>query len=268
MMKEYIGYLLKNISPELYKKFIFLKQGRYKYVFSTNKYPDSFLNNNYPIKSSLEKIPEVIYTFWTGNNEMSENRKRGLQSIEEVSGVKIILISPDNLESYILKDFPLHKSYNNLSFIHRSDYLRCYFMHHYGGGYADVKTYHHSWKKALKKINSHKDKWVLGYPEVGGIAKVGGKLYEDLSFHITLLIGNGAFICRPHTTLTNEWYIELHRRMDEYAEKLELYSNGKIAEYPVPYTYLMGNIFHPLCLKFHKKLIQDKSLMPEFTNYR
>lgn len=267
-MKELIGKLIKSVAPLFYKKIIDKKGGRYSYTFSREKYPDSFLNNNYPIESFSEKVPEVIYTFWTGNNEMSENRKRGLKSLKTVSGIKVILITPNNLQNYILKDSPLHPAYELLSLVHKSDYLRCYFMHHHGGGYADIKNHHYSWKKAFKKLKNNPGKFAVGYPEIGGIATVGGQLYKDLKFHMPLLIGNCAFICRSNTKLTNEWYIELHHRIDEYVERLELYADGKISEYPIPYTYLMGNIFHPLSLKYHKNLIQDKNLMPEFKNYR
>ena len=267
-MKEAIAHLIKILSPSIYKKILSIKQGRHRYTFSPDKYPGSFLNNNYPIESYTEMIPEVIYTFWTGDNEMSQNRQRGLKSMEQISEVNVILITPNNLKDYILEDFPLHKAYYNLTLNHRSDYLRCYFMHHFGGGYSDVKTHNNSWKKAFIKLNKDNNKWVLGYPEVGGVANVGGQLYKDLVFHISLLLGNGAFICRKKTRFTYEWQIELHKRMDEYSERLELFAKGEITDYPIPYTYLMGDIFHPLILKFYKKTMKDKSLMPEFTNYR
>ena len=71
---------------------------------------------------------------------MSDKRKKCLDSIKQNIGVKVILITPNNLDKYILKDYPLHKSYKYLSEVHKSDYLRTYFMHHYGGGYTDIKN--------------------------------------------------------------------------------------------------------------------------------
>lgn len=267
-MKNQIGNIIKTSFPKFYQELIFRKEGRYSYDFDRRKYPDSFLAHSSPkISKSTSKVPEQIFCFWTGENEMSENRKRGLASLEQVSEVEVILITPKNLENYILPEFPLHPSYELLSLVHRSDYLRCYFMHHHGGGYADVKSFHHSWKNAFTRIQKKNDKFILGYPEVGGIAPVGGKLYEDLKFHIPLLIGNGAYICRSNTEFTSEWYQELNRRMDDFTAQLKAFDEKKISEYAVPYTYLLGQIFHPLSLKYHQHILQDKKLMPEFKNY-
>lgn len=266
-MKDYIGALFKKNFPEVYKKILYIKQGRYNFEFSEEKYPGSFLTNNASTDRRPASAAPKIFCFWTGDNEMSDNRKRGLQSLREKAGLPVVLITPANLQDYIVKGFPLHPAYELLSLVHRSDYLRCYFMHHYGGGYADIKTFHHSWQNALKKLNKKTDKWGTGYPEVGGVAPLGGKLYEDMVFYLPLLIGNGAYIMKPYTAFTAEWYVELHKRMDDYLPKLAAYNIGTIAEYPVPYTYLLGQIFHPLTLKYHRYILQDKSLMPDFKNY-
>lgn len=269
-MKEKIGQLLKRYFPSIYKKLLYKKQGKGYYVFKKGRYPSSFLDRTFePKEKNIDKeIPKTIYTFWTGDNEMSSNRKKGLESLKQKTEVIIELITPKNLEKYILSQFPLHTSYHHLSLVHKSDYLRCYFMHHFGGGYADVKTFKHTWLKAFNTLKKNKNKVLVGYPEIGGIAKVGGQLEKDLVFHISLLVGNGAYICRPQTPFTHEWYLELHHRLDEYSVKLQQYAEREISEYPVPYTYLLGQIFHPLCLKYNQQIIQDKTLMPEFINYR
>lgn len=267
-MKEYIGGFLKKYFPTFYKYILDRKSGRLSYTFDSELYPGSFLNHETNIPDSESSITPVIYCFWTGDNEMSENRKRGLKSIEDITGFEVILITPQNLPNYIKPEHPLHPGYSLLSLVHRSDYLRCYFMHHYGGGYADIKTFKHSWKKAFKKLRRNKNKFLIGYPEIGGIAEVGGKLYKDMVFHMPLLVGNCAYICKSYTSFTAEWYQELHRRMDEYYPLLKSHSIGELPEYPVPYTYLLGNIFHPLSLKYHAKILQEKDLMPSFINYK
>lgn len=267
-MKEYIAFLLKKYFPQLYKYLIDKKEGRYDFQFSESLYPGSFLNTNEKPPKKPNFLTEKIFVFWTGNNEMSHNRKKGLLSIREKAEVPVVLVTESNLNDFILENFPLHPAYNLLSLVHRSDYLRCYFMHHYGGGYADVKTFHHSWKNAFRKLRKKNDHYIIGYPEVGGIAQVGGKLYDDLKFHMPLLIGNGAFICKSYTIFTSEWYRELHRRMDYYYDDLVKFSNDEISDYPVPYTSMQGQIFHPLVLKHHKKVLRDKNLMPDFINYR
>lgn len=65
------------------------------------------------------------------------------------SGVEVKLITPKNLNNYLLPDFPLHPAYDYLSLVHKSDYLRCYFMHFHGGGYSDIKPNYKNWKNSL-----------------------------------------------------------------------------------------------------------------------
>ena len=175
-------------------------------------------------------------------------------------------------------------------------------MHHHGGGYADVKVFNYSWKPAFKKLNQNQNKYVLGYPELlyGGLAPLKHRfladksiykeyenqliseqlVFDDLTKHTPLLIGNGSFICKPNTRFTNEWYEELHKRMDIAFEKLEeyylrvngniIYSEEEYPEkgYPIPYFHLLGQIIHPLMLKYHKHIIQYKKLLPVLKDYR
>lgn len=213
-------------------------------------------------------INKVIYCFWTGNNEMSYNRKRCLDSMNK-SEFPIILITSKNLESYTHIDFPLHPGYEYLSLTHKSDYLRCYFMHHYGGGYCDIKEINTSWNGAFKDIedpNCH----VNGYQEIGptGVAPVGGELYSVLKQNYKSLIGCGSFICKPKTIFTHEWISELHKKLDTYYPILKQYPakypqdqrgmffNGEHSKYPIAWTEIMGNIFHPLCFKYNNHIKQ------------
>ena len=65
--------------------------------------------------------------------------------IRAVTGVDLVLVTPDNLGEWLVDDSPLHPAYEDLSLIHRSDYLRGYLMHHHGGGYIDIKQPLGSW---------------------------------------------------------------------------------------------------------------------------
>jgi len=64
--------------------------------------------------------------------------------LKENSGVKVELITSKNLTKYIKPEDPLPEGFQYLHYVHRADYLRTYFMHHYGGGYADIKTFPYS----------------------------------------------------------------------------------------------------------------------------
>ncbi len=168
--------------------------GSFKY--DHNKYADTFLVNT---ATSLQtattaKLHKVIYCFWIGDNEMSENLKNAIKSLQDTSGVPVKIVTQHNLADYIVPGYPLHEAYDHLSFVHKSDYLRCYFMLHYGGGYSDVL------KTALAQ-NPGNDR-------------------------------------------------------------------GTNKGYPVPWTYILGDIFHPLCLKYHKSIIHDNRIKPDMTNYK
>ena len=250
------------------------------YQYYPNRYSDSFLENkaDFPYTDNIQQpVNRIIYIFWTGDNEITPNRMVGIRSMEQKCEVPIKLITPKNLTDYIKEEDPLPEAYQYLSLNHRSDYLRSYFMYHYGGGYADIKTYYHSWIPAFDKLDASEEAFVIGYPEVGydGAANKSinnCKLKNDLQTHWRYLIGNGAFICRPHTKMAAEWHTAVKNRLIEYTESLkehpakDIFGNNE--DYPIPWASIQGEIFHPFCLKYREYLLKDKALMPSFKNYR
>lgn len=249
------------------------------YHYDMERYAGTFLESPCEFEYSDELVrhmDRVVYIFWTGDNEITPNRLEGIKSLEKVCGVEVKLITPKNLPDYIKDDDPLPEAYQYLSFVHRADYLRSYFMYHYGGGYGDIKTYYHSWVPAFEKLEQS-DAYVMGYPEVGfeGAANQDmpeGNLKRDLHYHWRYLIGNGSYICRPHTRFTAEWHAEAKRRLIDLTDELRKHPAtdpfGKNHDYPIKWSRLLGSIFHPLCLKYHNRLLKDKALMPSFKNYR
>ena len=280
----------KTISQLLGKKYTWLAM-RYRqiqtytcsilhpYHYDAKRYSGSFLEQpcEFPYSDKLDKqVDRVIYIFWTGDNEITPNRLVGIKSLEKVTGVAVKLITPKNLSEYIKKDDPLPEAYQYLSLNHRSDYLRSYFMYHYGGGYADIKTYFMSWQKAFDKLEQS-DAYVMGYPEVGfwGAASHDIEhvaLKRDVFTHWRYLVGNGAFICRPHTKMVAEWHTAVKNRLINFTDQLREHPAkdifGKNVDYPIPWGGMQGEIFHPFCLKYKDKLLKDKALKPSFENYR
>ena len=202
-----------------------------------------------------------VYMFWTGDNELTENRKRCMDQFRQVSGANIILVTKDNLHEYILPDQPLHPAYPYLSFTHRADYLRTYFMHFHGGGYSDIKGTTGSWIPHFEELQKS-DKWIVGYPEM--ITKVAvGPENPELQDHWSELVGNCAYICKPRTPLTREWYNEMILLLDKKLDDLKKYpatsptdcsaeSNGR---YPIGWEEMLGVIFHRTCYKYKDTLI-------------
>ena len=249
------------------------------YQYKEERYQNSFLKNSCLIEDREllnEKVDKVIYVFWTGKNEITPNRLKGIESLKKNSGVRVLLITPNNLNDYIVKDDPLPEAYNYLSLNHKSDYLRAYFMHHHGGGYADIKLYKHSWTEAFDQLEKS-DAYAIGYKEVGwwGAANQTVKeepLKSDLAIYWRYLIGNGAFIFRKKTSFTEEWYGESKRRLLAASKALKEHPArdffGSNSDYPLQWGEMQGSIFHSLCLKFNHRLLRNNNLKPSFKNYR
>ena len=150
-------------------------------------------------------------------------------------------------------------------------------MHFYGGGYCDIKTVNHSWLFSVVKLAQNEDAWAIGYKEIGpdGVPNVPDPLTNKLihdNWH--LLIGNGAYIFKPETPLTSDWYHAMIDTMDANLANLKKYPARHPQEvyseqYPYPFRWaqLLGEIFHPICYKYHAHVLQ--SLPPiSFNSYK
>lgn len=257
----------------LKNEFLKLRQKKHPFSYKEEDFTGSFIAAT-PKKAEAELLPigKVIYVFWTGENPMTENREKAFRALQEKTEVPVQLITPQNLHEYILDEHPLHGAFNHLSLVHKADYLRCYFMHFHGGGYSDIKQPTHSWEEPFR-IVENSDKWIMGYPEkkYRAAARPGGKLQKTLEQNFLSLIGNCAYISRPQTPFTQEWYNELLKRMDTFAPQLEKFPGNTFGDnegYPIPWTAILGNIFHPLCLKYHDKLYRCELLRPVAGKHR
>lgn len=221
-----------------------------------------------PFRENYEN--NTVYCFWTGTNEMSEKRRDCFEKLKEISECRIILVTPENLDEYILPEHPLHQAYPYLSETHKADYLRTYFMHFYGGGYSDIKTPSGSWKSAFSDLQNRDNVYINGYRELspGDIAA------PEVSKHYSSLIGNCAYIVKPGTDFTKSWYGAMLKTLDEKLDRLKqnpaTYPQEKAEDgngYPIEWNEMLGRIFH-------KKLIdiQDNILFtvprPIMMNYR
>lgn len=208
----------------------------------------------------------VIYCFWTGNNEMSTNRKICLEQLKKTSDCEVILVTTENLQQYILPENPLHPAYEFLSETHKADYLRTYFMNFHGGGYSDIKKTTGSWKKAFVDLNNDSNYWICGYPEIfGGVAYAGGNWKE--------LIGNCAYISKPNTPLTNEWYNEMIALLEQKLPELKLNPSKdpqdckEKSNYPIEWNEMLGRIFHKVATKYKSHLLRTLPICI-FSDYR
>lgn len=89
------------------------------------------------------------------------------------------------------------------------------------------------------------------------------------------LIGNCAYICKPNTAFTNEWYNEMISLLDKKLDKLKKFpatfpqdcAERSPGKYPIEWNEMLGRIFHRLIYKYKDHVMN--SLPPiKITNYR
>lgn len=244
------------------------------FAFEAGTFRRSFLNWDAPdVTGTAEPVPRRVYCFWTGPNELTPARLASLEAMRAGMGVPVVLVTPDNLRDVVVDDHPLHPAYDFLSYVHRSDYLRAYVMHHHGGGYSDVKVPQTLWTPVFDAMDADTSIWETGYPENGSlwIAKQAGALGRELRRRHHMLPGGGAFVMRPHTQLSTEWLAEVERRISYYADSLAQHPGGIKGDdprYPVSWNRLLAQVHHPLALKHHQHVRVSPLLMPELSGYR
>ena len=214
-------------------------------------------NVEYDVSFPLAKAPHRLFVIWAGDNEMPQRRQESFAYIQENNPeFSVELVTPKNLKDYILPEYPLHPAYEYLSYVHKSDYLRAYLMHHYGGAYVDVKPMIGSWNEVLTGLNNDDNLWVSGAPEIGfwNVTPPPGPLGKDQELYYSKIAAQSAMACKPYSPLTYEWIAEIERRLDYFSSMLyegcaeQPYGNNP--EYPIPWLALLGQVFSPLCMKY------------------
>lgn len=221
---------------------------------------------------------KITWCFWFGG-EMTKNRFSCYQNLKLMQS-NVILITEKNIQDFILKQYPLHECYEYLSSTHKSDYLRSYFMNYYGGAYTDIKKQSSNWDFVFDKIEKD-DLLGSGYREIcsSHLAKsITNPKHRNM---YSSFVGCGAFIYKPDTQLTNEWIKNTQQKMDSISILLRKYpgnyhpraistgalqTNEKPRGYPLGWTCLMGDIYHPLVYKYSDKINKQlpKPIMKDY----
>lgn len=198
--------------------------------------------------------PYVLTCFWTDETPMSEQRQLRLQELREFAApVRVRVLTPETIPSLQRPDAPFHPAYPYLSAVHRSDYLRAYFMHFHGGGYSDIKSYlAGSWLSAFRHMDTRPD-ILLSYRFPGG-----------------------AMIGRPNTELTRRWYTEVCRRLDQHLPALKAYPgrpspfthSAVDPDYPIGWTELLGGVLEPILRDYPGRVLEYSIPIFRVDNYR
>ncbi|MDX3977157.1 hypothetical protein [Shinella sp.] len=223
----------------------------------------------------------LIFCFWTGSNKMSEQRRAALSSVVEATHCPVLLLVESTIRSWELETQPYHPAYEYLSETHKADYLRCYFMNYFGGGYTDIKHTTTDWRGAFQQLRES-DAVALGYSEDDpeAIAPVGGELEKELRRNYGCLIGNCAYIMKPGTSFTRLWFERVQALLDMKLDLLRAhparhvrdqagasFQDGTDSKYPIGWTEMLGDIFHPLAYEYRERIIHA-AIAPSFRNYR
>jgi hypothetical protein len=220
-------------------------------------------------------IDRKIYCVWVGENTaMNENRINGLESIRKNSGVEVVLVNNDNLNSFVKEGHPIHEGFKYLSDVHKSDYLRCYLMHHYGGGYSDIKPCSWDWNIYFDRLEKGYD-YGVGAPEDEGPLSTPLIIRKEYGDHWDKMISADLFIFKPYTVFTSYWYTQMMQRMDENLVPLKKNpattsreaADTVVTKYPIRWAGILCEIFHPLCVNFTDRISKTMPL-PIRDNYR
>ncbi|MHA6508228.1 glycosyltransferase family 32 protein [Tessaracoccus sp. Y1736] len=271
-----IESMCKSSGERLSEAYFRLTKPAGEYRYDPRMYGRSFVATDAEgkTKESPKSIPRVIYCFWTGDNPLTPRRAESLNRMRAVNpGLDVVLVTPQNLSDFVKPGAPLHPAYQSLSAVHKSDYLRAYFMHHHGGGYSDVKRPLGPWEGAFERLVASPEHWSIGYRELSkdAVPKLPGRLGWDLKREYARIHGVCAFIMRPGSPLTAQWMQEVESRMDDLSARLsENPGNafGNNQGYPVEWSYILGQVLCPLLLKYSDRVLLDDTMLLEFSDYR
>lgn len=225
-------------------------------------------------------VPFVIWCYWEGG-EMNKNRSLSFSYLQKNIGVPVCLITPQNISKFLLPEYPLPESLTYASIVHRSDFIRAYLMHFYGGGWHDIKATLVSFADCWELFKDE-NIYLIGRPEsFKGAAKVSNENGIYMPDVAADLVSVPAWIARGNTALSKTIYQNLQALFLKNADLLKkgpakhprekyikpknffhklaillkyLYS-GRNPKYPLPWT-VFGNIFHPAVYKFRNHVVK------------
>ena len=205
------------------------------------------------------KTPRICWVFWFGSEEPPQKRKKLLENMENNIGVKVMLITYNNIHNYL--KYPIHPSVPYLSGIHKSDYFRIYFLLHYGGAYYDIKNVNEDFSIYFDILDNDPYTTVIGSQEIKeGVSYPPNFKHRQNWF--PFLICNGGFISKPYTKYMREFQTKQHEILDKYYQKLKNRSDLDISpplrepakwdNYPIRWTEILGEIHSYIGMKYRK----------------
>jgi LmbE family N-acetylglucosaminyl deacetylase len=235
------------------------------------KYFDEFIKYSLDNIEVINSVPKVAFLCWFGGYGkklplMSDKRFNAFTNLVKNIGIPVILLTYKNMYSFEKPEFKINKSFEFLSGVHKSDYLRVYMLHHYGGSYHDIKHRKDSWKYELEKDNWTLDEniWIYGRQEKNENAIGYPPGMKHIQKEYAKLVSMGYVICRKQTKYTEELLNNIEQILNKKYDELKKYpgynSNGYYSttpfdltennSYPLRWLEILGELSHPLMLKY------------------
>ena len=153
-------------------------------------------------------------------------------------------------------------------------------MHHYGGGYTDIKQTTKKWGVFFDQLKNSSS-LALGYQELAhGIPHLNNLLGDEIRKNHMDVIGLCSFIFKKNSSITSKWYSDTNALLDrKLSELIEfpaqhpqdqfsvILPDNSVSKYPLRWAELLGEIFHPIIYKFKDSLLKVE-IAPSFSNYR
>lgn len=235
-----------------------------------NKNDHATISTKQTLNAILEAdaVPRIIWCFWY-DGSMNENRTRSFELMKSYMDVPVCLITKANIHEFIHPEYPLHQAFNYLSDVHKSDYLRIYLLHLYGGGWHDIKPTKISYKSVWSEFDNP-EVYFVGKPEIkDGPAKIYDTNGLWMPKYWNDLVATNRWVGRPNTPLTQEMFREVNLLLDENLKELKKnparhpydkkrnrikrWFRFETNNYPLEWT-VFGNIFHPLNYKYRQNI--------------
>lgn len=210
-------------------------------------------------------MKKIIYVFWTESNDLTPRRKTNLEILKNKAGVEVKFLNHEMILDFQLSEHKFHEGYSYLSATAKSDYLRSYFMHFYGGAYCDIKRAEWNWSEYFDQLETS-DKWIMGYRLRNPLdlaVNQESEFAEDMKNCWSNLLGAGAMICKPNTPLTEFWFNSMNTIIENKIDLLRTNPAKHVRDrqgwvtnsgYPLRWSEIGPEIFMQSCYKFLDKL--------------
>jgi len=118
------------------------------------------------LRTSGDPVPPVVWTFWMFEHPLEGTEASTLDNLTASLDTAVQLVTPASLPLYNVTEWPLHEALPYLAPNHKLDYIRAYFMHHYGGGFIEIRERKRNttWEVPFDDLGSNETFWFMGQP--------------------------------------------------------------------------------------------------------